>query len=166
MRATRLSLRLVLPLGLILLVVLLGALQYRWLGQVSEAERAQLQRTLAQRANEFAAEFDRELSVAYSTLAIDGVALETGPWAAISARHDAWKSRAMFPAMVRALYLARSTDGGHTLAKWSPESRTGADVEWPEHFAGVKRAIAASVPRTATVQGSSLQNVVRRSVGG
>lgn len=165
MRATRLSLRLLLPLGLILLVVLLGALQYRWLGQVSEAERAQLQRTLAQRANEFAAEFDREISVAYGTLAIDGVALETDPWSAISARHDAWKSRAMFPAIVRALYLARSAEGGHTLARWSPDTRTGTDVEWPEHFAAVKRAIAASIPRTATVQGSSLQNVVTKSVG-
>lgn len=166
MRATRLSLRLLLPIGLILLVVLLGALQYRWLGQVSEAERAQLQRTLAQRANEFAAEFDREISVAYSTLAIDGVALETDPWSAISAQHDAWKSRAMFPEIVRALYLARSAAGGHTLAKWSPDTRTGTDVKWPEHFAGVQRAIAASVPRTATVQGTTLQNIVTRSVGG
>lgn len=166
MRATRLSLRLLLPLGLILLVVLLGALQYRWLGQVSEAERAQLQRTLAQRANEFAAEFDREISVAYSTLAIDGVALETDPWSAIFAQHDAWKSRALFPAIVRALYLARSAEGGHTLAKWSPDSRTGSNVEWPEHFAGVKRALASSVPKTTTVQGSTLENVLARSAGG
>lgn len=166
MRATRLSLRLLLPLGLILLVVLLGAFQYRWLGQVSEAERAQLQRTLAVRANEFAAEFDREISTAYGTLAIDGADLETDPWAAISERHDAWKARATFPAIVRALYLARSAEGGHTLAKWSPESRTGTDVEWPAHFEGVRRAIAGSVPRTSTVQGSSLPNVVARSVSG
>ena len=134
MRATRLSLRLLLPLGLMLLVVLLGALQYRWLGQVSEAERTQLQRTLAQRANEFAAEFDREISTAYSTLAIDGVALETDPWSAIAERHDAWKARAMFPAIVRALYLARSAEGAHTLAKWPPETRTGTNIERPEHF--------------------------------
>ena len=116
MRATRLSLRLLLPLGLILLVVLLGALQYRWLGQVSEAERAQLQRTLAVRANEFAAEFDREIAVAYSALAIDGTALETDPWAAIAAQHDAWKARAMLPSMVRSIYLARSADGASCAA--------------------------------------------------
>lgn len=165
MRATRLSLRLLLPVGLIALVVLLGALQYRWLGQVSEAERAQLQRSLAVRANEFAAEFDREIAVAYSTLAIDGGALETDPWSAISARHDAWKSRAMFPGMVRGLYLARSAEGGHTLAKWSPETRTGADVGWPDNFAAVKRAIAGSIPRSTAVQ-STLTNVISRNVGG
>jgi two-component system sensor histidine kinase SenX3 len=164
MRATRLSLRLLLPLGLILLVVLLGALQYRWLGQVSEAERAQLQRTLAVRANEFAAEFDREISTAYSTLAIDGAALQTDPWSALAERHDAWKARATFPGIVRALYLARSAEGGHTLAKWSADTRTGTDVEWPEHFVAVKRAISASVPRTATVQGTSMTNVVTLSV--
>jgi two-component system sensor histidine kinase SenX3 len=166
MRASRLSLRLLLPLGLILLVVLLGALQYRWLGQVSEAERAQLQRTLAVRANEFAAEFDREIAVAYTVLAIDGVALDTDPWSALSTQYDAWKSRAMFPSMVRALYLARSADGGHTLAKWTPDTRTGADVDWPAHFASVKRVIAATVPRTATVQGAPVQSVIARSVGG
>ena len=58
MPASRLSLKLLLPVGLILLVVVLGALQYRWLGQVSQAERAQLQRSLNQRAQEFAREFD------------------------------------------------------------------------------------------------------------
>lgn len=165
MRATRLSLRLLLPLGLIVLVVLLGALQYRWLGQVSEAERAQLQRSLAQRANEFAAEFDREIFVAYSLLAVDGVALDTDPWSAIAARYDVWRSRAMFPSMVRALYLARSADDGHTLTRWSPQTRSGTDLEWPENFDGVKRAIAASIPRTAGAQSAPVQNVVTRGGG-
>jgi len=50
MSVPRLRFKLALPIGLILLVVVLGALQYQWLGQVSEAERAQLQRSLNQRA--------------------------------------------------------------------------------------------------------------------
>jgi two-component system sensor histidine kinase SenX3 len=150
MRATRLSTRLLLPAGLILLVVLLGTLQYRWLGQVSEAERAQLQRSLAQRANEFATEFDREVSLAYEQLTIDSSALEGDPWPVVADRYDAWQQRALFPDMVRALYLAQSDGAGHTLARWSPDSRTGSVIEWPGHFDGVKRALANSIPRAAT----------------
>jgi two-component system sensor histidine kinase SenX3 len=150
MRATRLSLRLLLPAALILLVVLLGAFQYRWLGQVSEAERAQLQRTLGQRANEFAAEFDREIAVAFNVLAIEGDALGTDRWAAVSAKYDAWRTRAMFPGLVRSLYIATATPTGHTLAKWNPDTRTGDEVEWPAHFAPVQRNIAMSIPRSPT----------------
>lgn len=150
MRATRLSTRLLLPAGLILLVLLLGTLQYRWLGQVSEAERAQLQRSLSQRANEFAQEFDREIGLAFEQLTIDSVALEGDPWPAVATRYDAWHERAMFPDMVRALYLAQSEADGHTLARWSPESRSGEPMAWPDHFAGVKRALANSMPRTSS----------------
>ncbi len=169
MRATRLSLRLLLPAGLILLVVLLGALQYRWLGQVSEAERAQMQRTLAQRANEFAAEFDREISVASSVLMIDGDALGSDPWAAVSAKYDAWRTRAMFPDLVRSLYIATATPMGHALAKWDPKTRTGMDVPWPAHFAPVQHHIGLSIPRSAvqatTQATASLGTMVTRGIG-
>jgi signal transduction histidine kinase len=162
MRATRLSLRLLLPAGLILLVVLLGAFQYRWLGQVSEAERAQMQRTLAQRANEFAAEFDREISVASSVLMIEGDALGSDRWAAISAKYDAWRTRAMFPSLVRSLYIATATPTGHTLAKWNPGTRSGEAVEWPAHFAAVQHNISLSVPRSTA---ATTATVLTRGIG-
>jgi two-component system sensor histidine kinase SenX3 len=165
MRATRLSLRLLLPAGLILLVVLLGALQYRWLGQVSEAERAQLQRTLAQRANEFAAEFDREMAVASTVLAIDGDALADDRWAALSAKYDAWHARAMFPGLVRSLYIATATPTGHTLAKWNRETQSGADVDWPEHFAAVRQSISLSIPRPTTTAPPSVSTMLARNIG-
>lgn len=147
MAASRLSLRLVIPAVLILLVVLLGTLQYRWLGQVSEAERAQLGRTLAQRASEFGVEFDREMSLASTMLAIDGEALDRDPWGAIGAHYDAWRARALYPDMVKAVYIARGQADTHTLAQWSPGSRSGSETAWPEHFAAVRRTIAMSTPR-------------------
>lgn len=166
MRATRLSTRLLLPAGLILLVILLGTLQYRWLGQVSEAERAQLQRSLAQRANEFAQEFDREIGLAFEQLTIDSVALEGDPWPAVATRYDAWRERAMFPTMVRALYLAQSEGDGHSLARWSPESRTGEPMPWPAHFETVKRALANSIPRTSsTIAMPTMAPGVKTAVG-
>jgi two-component system sensor histidine kinase SenX3 len=148
MRAQRLSPRLLLPAGLILLVVLLGTLQYRWLGQVSEAERAQLQRSLAQRANEFGVEFDREIALVYELLTIESTALEGDVWSVMTDRYDTWRGRALYPDLVRALYVARSTTGGHTLARWTPDARTGTDIDWPDHFGDVRQAIALSAPRS------------------
>lgn len=150
MAASRLSLRLVIPAVLILLVVLLGTLQYRWLGQVSEAERAQMGRTLAQRAAEFGAEFDREMSLASSMLAIDGEALNGDTWGAVAARYDAWRARALYPAMVKGVYIATGHADAHTLAGWSPDSRIGGETGWPAHFEAVQRALAMSAPHMAS----------------
>ena len=55
----------VVALALFGLIVLLAVLQYRWLGQISEAERAQRRTTLAAGALEFAQDFDREITRAY-----------------------------------------------------------------------------------------------------
>ena len=55
----------VVAVALLGLIVLLAVLQYRWLGQISEAERAQRRATLAAGALEFAQDFDREVTRAY-----------------------------------------------------------------------------------------------------
>lgn len=149
MRGHRLTLRLLVPAGLILLVLLLGALQYRWLGQVSEAERAQLQRSLSQRAVEFGAEFDREIALAYELLTIDSSVLDADPWPAVADRYDTWRARALYPDIVRAIYIARSAGGSHSLQRWSPETRTGDATDWPAHFEPVQHALRLSMPRTA-----------------
>lgn len=173
MRATRLPFRLLLPAGLIALVVLLGALQYRWLGQVSEAERAQLGRTLTTRAMEFANEFDREIALASTLLTIDADSLEADPAAGLASRYDAWRERALLPAMVRGLYIARAADAGHALSRWTPDTRRIETVDWPDHFAGVKRAVSAPVPRplrstvnTAATAGVTSGAAVATGAGG
>ena len=47
------------------LIVLLATLQYRWLGQISDAERDRMRASLGTRTTEFAQEFDREITRAY-----------------------------------------------------------------------------------------------------
>ena len=59
--------------GLVLLLVpALAYMQYQWLGQLSEAERERMQRTLRTAAAQFAVEFDTELSRALVGLQVDG----------------------------------------------------------------------------------------------
>jgi hypothetical protein len=65
-------------LGLIALVGALATLQYRWLGQVSDAERARLHVSLEQRANEFATDLDREITRTYTRFQSAGILLTQG----------------------------------------------------------------------------------------
>jgi len=154
MSAPRLRLRLVLPIGLILLVVVLGTLQYRWLGQVSEAERAQLQRSLNQRAREFADQFDSLIGFAYARLGITEDAVTNDLWHRLDEKVSNWKAAgAPHPDLVKAVYFTRSgTDGtSRTLEQLMIGTGTGQTVDWPERLAPVQRVLDRVPPRPADV---------------
>jgi two-component system sensor histidine kinase SenX3 len=160
MAAPRLRFRLVLPIGLILLVGALGALQYRWLGQVSEAERAQLQRSLNQRAREFADDFDREIGLAYSLMALDEASAGSGdPYQAMDAHYAIWKGRARYPDLVKALYFSRADTVGteRTLHQLAIGTGTGQAIAWPERLEPVKRAQTRSLPSLMPLPGLRTQ---------
>ena len=167
MPASRLSLRLLLPVGLILLVVVLGALQYRWLGQVSQAERAQLQRSLNQRAQEFAREFDSEIGFAYARLGLTQEALDADPWSALDAKYDAWKKAgAPHPDLIKAVYLTRArSDGSESLEQLVIGSGRGDAIAWPDHLAPVLRSLDRVPPRPFDVPATlKLLSLSRSSV--
>src|SRR5687767_10705799 len=153
MSAPRLRFRLVLPIGLILLVVVLGALQYRWLGQVSEAERAQLQRSLNQRAREFADDFDREIGFAYARLGVTPDTVRDGLWPGLDAKLSGWKTQAPHADLVKAVYFSRvGADGrSRTLEQLSIGTGTGQAIEWPERLVPVARVLDRVPPRPADV---------------
>lgn len=102
--------RLLLATALGLLVVLLAALQYRWLGQVSELEKEELRHSLERRAQDFAAEVDNEagkLRVGFASL-VDGSDAELA--AGIGAQLDAWRPRTRYPDLIAAIHVV-SLDG-------------------------------------------------------
>ncbi len=154
MPAFRLPLRLVLPVGLILLVVVLGALQYRWLGQVSEAERAQLQRSLNQRAREFADQFDTLIGFAYARLGVTEDVVANDLWPRLDEKFINWKAAGTpHPDLVRAVYFTRiGTDGAsRTLEQLLIGTGTGQTIDWPEQLAPVLRVLDRVPPRPADV---------------
>jgi two-component system sensor histidine kinase SenX3 len=153
MPALRLPLRLVLPVGLILLVVALGALQYRWLGQVSEAERAQLQRSLNQRAREFAEDFDKEIGLAYALLGVTHDMVADGLWPKLDAKLESWKVRAPHPDLVKAIYFTEAGLGGssRTLEQLMIGTGTSQTIEWPEPLVPVLRVLDQVPPRPVNI---------------
>ena len=73
---------------------LLGTLQYRWLGQVSAAERERMKGALASRAAAFSIDFDREITRAYLTFQLDPRREEANLAALAGERLEPARSRA------------------------------------------------------------------------
>ena len=107
MPTRRLAFGLMAPIALLVLVAALATLQYRWVGQVSEAERAQLGESLDRRVQELAEDFDRELSRAFRVFQpVDALStpMQAEPFAR---RYDEWLRSAPFPALVKTAWFAR-----------------------------------------------------------
>ena len=82
--------------GLVLLLVpALAYMQYQWLGQLSEAERERMQRTLRTAAAQFATEFDTELSRALVGLQVEGQSIRDDNWTGYAQKYSAWTAGAM-----------------------------------------------------------------------
>lgn len=127
------------------LVVLLGVLawlQYRWLGQVSEAERERMQTTLSAGAARFTQDFDRELGRVYLSLKLDADVWGARDGEAYAARYEEWRATTPHAQLVRDIYVV---DGGvaggqSQLTRFDAAARkfVPVDAAWPAEFAALR----------------------------
>ncbi len=145
--------------GLVMLLVpALAWMQYQWLGQLSEAERERMQRTLRTAAAQFANEFDMEMSRTVASLQIDGQTIRDANWSAYAQRYSAWASSASEPRLVRDLWLVDtypgtplpSLDNPSDIAvdrlrirKWNAQALTFQDAEWPDDLRRMRESLAS-----------------------
>jgi signal transduction histidine kinase len=155
MRARRFPVSVLLPVGLLALLVSLAALQYRWLGQVSAAERDELSRSLEHRAREFADDFDREIGRAYLAFQLGDQPVDPARPETLQKRLASWLAVARFPDIIRAVYLSRSNDaGGPTLERFDADGPTLESVTWPAHLEPVRERLAPQMSRTTSGTGA------------
>ncbi|MCX6537799.1 MAG: HAMP domain-containing sensor histidine kinase [Acidobacteria bacterium] len=156
MRVRNVSFRLVLPGVLVGLVVLLAVLQYQWLGKVSEAERAQMLRSLTQRAREFADEFDAEMMQAYRAHQVSRDAVLTNRFDGLVESVARWQGTAKYPQVVKAVYLAERAGNTYTLRAMSRDHRsfdTPPLPAWPAHLEPVRTQLGSVVATDARTAG-------------
>ena len=139
----RFPLALIAPIALVVLVVALGVLQYRWVGQVSERERDQLRESLDRRARDFADDFDREISRAYQTFEPDA---EFTPANAerLAQHYDEWLATSPFAGMVKTVYYADGVPDAHSLYRYVPAARAFEQAEWPDTLAPVRNRMVSA----------------------
>jgi len=126
------------------LIALLATLQYKWLGQISGAERERMTSTLNQRANGFAQDVDREVTRAYLLFQLDPMHPEQGPAAGLLARYDRWQATARFPRMIKDVYLVPPNAPDHPaqIQRLNVSTRFLEPAEWPEALGEIRKVLA------------------------
>lgn len=112
-----------LSLALLALLAGMAVFQYRWLGQVSAAERQRMQSSLQERVSQFGAEFDRDVARAFFWLQVDAETLQQREWSRYAERYDRWLATAADPRLVRDVWVF--TAEGESL-RFDPRSNTFA----------------------------------------
>lgn len=130
---------------MLVLLSILAALQYRWLGEVSAAEKERMRARMQSSAARFARDFDRELTRALMFLGPGGPQRrERGSYAERRAR---WTSSALFPDLVRAVFVAiPGEDRGLRLSRVEEETGVFAPVAWPPDLAALKSRLESAGP--------------------
>lgn len=146
------------------LMALLATLQYRWLGQISEAERERMQSTLRTGASEFALDLDRELTRAYLLFQIEPGTDEEMP-ARLLERYERWQATSRFPKLLKDVFVFTHEPGNDgRLRHFDPKTQRLIPVEWPASMADWRRQFGSS---TSPFQGppeSTPEDQVHRTV--
>jgi signal transduction histidine kinase len=126
------------------LMTLLATLQYRWLGQVSQAERERMQSTLSTGASEFALDVDRELTRAYLLYQIEpGTDEEIA--ARLAERNERWQATSRFPKLLKNVYIyTQEPPGTGRLRLFDPKTSRLSPVDWPASMSDWQQQLGQS----------------------
>ena len=127
-------------------IALLGTLQYRWLGQVSAAERERMTSNLAGRATGFAQDFDREITRAYATFQIEALHQGANVAAQVSERFERWQATARYPRLVKDVFVVARGADPTMLQRFDPSTRFLEPAEWPDNLAPIRALVDAPNP--------------------
>ena len=110
---------------------ILGVLQYRWIGEVSVAERERLQRGLQGSLARVSQDFSEEISVLCRTMVRGEDSGHVG-------RLIAWQESGRHVGMLRDAFIARPEAGEMRLERLNPRTRAVEAVPWPKEWEGMR----------------------------
>jgi signal transduction histidine kinase len=140
---------------MLLLLPLLAALQYRWLGQLSVSEREQQKAHLRTLAARFGQDFDQELTRTYVSFLPFGEA-EGADWlGAYTANYDRWSKSASYPGMVENVYVLLA-DEKHQLQphRLNHDTHLFEAGDWPPEMTALRNQLQELAQREAQMQNS------------
>ena len=137
---------------LLALLAVVAVLQYRWLGEVSTAERAQLQASVQARSAELTTEVDRDLTRTFAAFQLSSAAVDADPIGALSAAVERAEADADTGEAIRAIYLVEAGVPGGAVQRFDPAARSLTAAAWP-------RELSALAARLATARHPGLPGV-------
>src|SRR5262245_39139055 len=131
--------------GLLVLLPLMAILQYRWIGEVSEADRQRLQQTLNRLGMQFAEDFDRELLRVVGTFQFRGSpdSANLPDW--LAQRQE--ESSRVYSGLVQKVYFARPANSTIELLRFDPQNNAVQNVDWPADLQPLRENLLNRVDR-------------------
>jgi signal transduction histidine kinase len=121
--------------ALLLLMPALAVLQFRWVGQVSDAEHDRMQRNVELAATLFRGSFEEEvLRAPFRTLPVGAQTVREAAWDRYAQRYDDWAGGA-HPAIVKNVYLVDAESNELGPLRWNVDQRTFERIPWPASLA-------------------------------
>jgi len=139
---------LALIIAILTLLPALAILQYRWVGQVSDAEHARLLASVREKTNRMCQELNREL--------MQPVALFQGPnqeEEEAAERIAQWQATSPWQGIVKNLYVVTFKDEKPEVQRFDSGRKQFVAAEWPERLGALKRQLldlVASQPAPGT----------------
>jgi signal transduction histidine kinase len=117
--------------ALLVLLPALAVLQYRWVGQVSVAERERMQRNVRNAAAQFREAFDGELARAFLNLQVGPQTAREGASDQYSNRYSTWLNTAAHPQIVADILVVDADGPAIRLRRWNEVTHTFDPAVWP-----------------------------------
>jgi signal transduction histidine kinase len=117
-----------------LMLVVLGVLQYRWVGQLSADERERLRSHADTQAENLTDDFNRELTRAFFWLQFGPELRRDAPLEAEVERYERWYSAAPRPELVKTIYRLtepKSAGGAWVIERFARDPARLEPVSWP-----------------------------------
>ena len=121
--------------ALLVLLPALALLQYRWVGQVSDAERERMQRNLRNAALQFREAFDVEVGRAVLSLQVGPVTARDGASEQYTDRYEAWVDTSEHPRLVSDIFIVDAEGPDLRIRRFNPEPHAFEPAAWPEAVA-------------------------------
>jgi signal transduction histidine kinase len=130
--------------ALIALLSVLAFFQYRWLGQISVAERQTMQTNLRTQGRGLQEEINKEIINAASRIRMSLTQYRERSWDELIERYSRWKETAVYPGLIKTVYVAQLRDGQFDLRRVDETAKRLEPAEWPASFADIQRRFTPS----------------------
>ena len=154
-----------LVLGLAIILIVLAVLQYRWSGQIMEADRKRIEAGLQTAVGQFRREFNRELQDICAAFHLDPSAARDRDWSLYAPRYDDWSYGAAYPDLVANVYVWEAGDEDDSrLLRLNTSSKQFEALPWPSHLEVLRSRIATQPRRPPRMRGLRVRSCVWTTV--
>ena len=121
-----------------ILLIALGMLQYRWVGELSEFERERMQESLEVASDRFRTDFTRELDRVWRPFRAErGDDVPAG----VAAAYVEWIATFPFPELFDAVFWASADPGGPEISRFDPRHGRFDPAEWPPALGALRNEL-------------------------